>query len=499
MYYGSMKLLTRLTLSQVVPLGLIGAALFVTVGSVLRLTENIGELRDDLDTMNQEHQLHRAAWAVDVTLRQVHERCEQGASIGAVQEQLAAQTSVLEGALGGASAAKPSLRLAAERYRDLARKIQDNGMCKRAAGLQAMREELQLDEQLTDAWLLETQALHGAMVSKEEEARRLSQLATRAGLLAGLLAAVSLVLAVRSIARSVTGPLETLAGAARQIGQGDFSREISAAGPNEVTALAAELDGMRQQLAKLDHLKQGFLASISHELRTPLTKIREALSLLGDGAAGPLTDRQRRVVKIAQDACEREIRMVSTLLELSRLRAGTPLRMQAGTTIDRVIQSAIEYERDGAQGRGVPVELIQRGDLPALCLDGALLERAIANLIRNAVSVSPPGSSVKVVREQLPTDPEGREGSWVRIGVEDQGPGVSPELRAQLFVPFVSHEVTTAGRPAGVGLGLALSREIARAHGGDLFLENSPPPGAVFSIWLPLQLPLSASPLPSSP
>jgi two-component system sensor histidine kinase GlrK len=173
--------------------------------------------------------------------------------------------------------------------------------------------------------------------------------------------------------------------------------------------------------------------------------------------------------------------------------------MQAGTTLDRVIQSAVEYERDGAQGRGVPVELIQRGDLPALCLDGALLERAIANLIRNAVSVSPPGSSVKVIREQLSTDPEGREGSWVRIGVEDQGPGVSPELRAQLFVPFVSHEVASAGRPAGVGLGLALSREIARAHGGDLFLENSPPPGAVFSIWLPLQLPLSAASLLPSP
>lgn len=487
MYPETMKLLTRLALSQVAPLGLIGAALLVTVGSVLRLTGSIGELRSDLDTMRQEHELHRVAWALDVALRQTEDGCERGDDPKQLARKLAEHTTLLDAVLKQARASRPSLREAAEHYRDFAQKKQAHGLCSETPGREARREEQFLDEQLTDAWLVETKSLHDSMASREEDARRLSEQATRAGVIAVLLSIVMLVLAARSIARSVTDPLQTLAGAARRIGEGDFSREISTGGPREVTALASELDEMRQQLAKLDQLKQSFLASISHELRTPLAKLREALALLGDGAAGPLTDRQRRVVKIARDACERQIRMVSTLLELSRLRAGTPLRMQAGTTLDRVIEGAVEYEREDARERGIPLEVERRGDLCTMALDGALLERALANLIRNAVSVSPPGQPVRVEREVLRSALDGRSGPWVRIRVRDHGPGVSEALRPQLFTPFVSLEVAGAARSAGVGLGLALSREIVRAHGGELCLDDEPPPGATFSIWLPLQ------------
>ncbi len=493
MYPGTMRLLTRLALSQVAPLGLIGAALLVTVGSVVRLTGSIGELRSDLDTMRQEHELHQAAWALDVALRQMEDGCERGEDPVLLAKRLTEYTEQVDAAIRQAVASRPSLREAAEHYRDFARKKQEHGLCQQAPGRAALREEQRLDEQLTDAWLVETKSLHHSMVTREEEARRLSEQATWAGGVAVLLAALMLVLAARSVARSVTDPLQTLAGAARRIGEGDFSREIATGGPHEVAALATELDGMRQQLAKLEQLKQGFLASISHELRTPLAKLREALALLGDGAIGPLTDRQRRVVKIAQDACERQIRMVSTLLELSRLRAGTPLQIQAGTALDRVIEAAIEYEQDDAQARGVTIQVECQGELPPLSLDGPLLERAIANLIRNAVSFSAPGDPVRVSREVRHTDPDGKEGVWVQIRIQDRGPGVRKDVRAQLFTPFVSHGVASVSRPAGVGLGLALSREIIRAHGGDLRLEDHEPPGATFSIWLPLPKPIATT------
>ncbi|MCS6899287.1 MAG: HAMP domain-containing sensor histidine kinase [Myxococcales bacterium] len=484
-----MRLLTRLALSQVAPLGLIGAALLVTVGSVVRLTGSIGELRTDLDTMRQEHGLHQAAWALDVALRQVEDGCERGEDPRELARRLTEHTEQVEAVLRKAVASRPSLREAAEHYRDFARKKLAHGLCQQTLGRAAIREEQRLDEQLTDAWLVETQSLHHSMVAREEEARRLSEQATWAGGIAVVLSAVMLVVAARSVARSVTDPLQTLAGAARRIGEGDFSREIATGGPHEVAALATELDGMRQQLAKLEQLKQSFLASISHELRTPLAKLREALALLGDGATGPLTDRQRRVVQIARDACERQIRMVSTLLELSRLRAGTPLQIQAGTTLDQVIEAAVEYERDDAQVKGVPIHVERQGELPTMSLDGPLMERAIANLIRNAVSVSPQGEPVRLSREVRRTDPDGREGSWVQIRVQDRGPGVRKDVRTQLFTPFVSHEVPSASRPAGIGLGLALSREIIRAHGGELRLEDHEPPGATFSIWLPLPKP----------
>lgn len=479
-----MKLLTRLALSQLAPLGLIGAALLVTVGSVLRLTENVGELRADLETMHQEHELHRAAWMLDVALRQADEQCERGEDPNELTRHISERTTALDAVLKQATASRPSLRDAAEKYRNFAIKKQRTGLCRQVPGLAALREELKLDEELTDAWLLETQALQESMVTKEQEARRLSVRATQASVITSLLAALAVVLAARAIARSVTEPLHELATAAKHIGQGDFSREIAASGPSEVSALVIELDGMRQQLARLDQLKQSFLASISHELRTPLTKLREALALLEDGAAGPLTERQKRVVKIAQGACEREIRMVSTLLELSRLRAGTPLHVETGIVLERVIQAAIEYERDGAQERAVRVEVERRGELPVMSMDGALLERAVANLIRNAVSFSPKGEMVQVFLELRATNASGNTGPWVRVCVQDKGPGVSETLRAQLFTPFVSHGNPGGGRPAGVGLGLALSREIARAHGGDLTLDDSSL-GASFSIWLP--------------
>src|SRR5690349_20747858 len=105
---------------------------------------------------------------------------------------------------------------------------------------------------------------------------------------------------------------------------------------------------MRADLAELDALKQGFLASVSHEMRTPLGKIREALSLLADGTAGTLADRQRSVVDIARRACETEIRLVTTLLDLSRLRAGTLLRIDPRQRLDDALREAVAAETSEA-------------------------------------------------------------------------------------------------------------------------------------------------------
>jgi two-component system sensor histidine kinase GlrK len=247
-------------------------------------------------------------------------------------------------------------------------------------------------------------------------------------------------------------------------------------------ALADELERMRAQLQLFEKLKQGFLASVSHELRTPLSKIREALALLSDGAVGDLEPRQARVVQIARTACEREIRMVTTLLDLSRLRAGSPLRLTNGIALESVVQHAVSDERAEATSRGVEVLLTVRADGARCRLDPVLMECAVANLVRNAVAVSKRGQTVQVTCEHAPGP---TQAPGFLVTVVDEGPGVPPAIRATVFDAFVTHEVPTSGKAIGVGIGLALAREVARAHAGDLTLVEGDGSGACFELWLP--------------
>ncbi|KYF60708.1 hypothetical protein BE04_43485 [Sorangium cellulosum] len=276
---------------------------------------------------------------------------------------------------------------------------------------------------------------------------------------------------------------------------------------------------MRRRLAEIETLKQGFLASVSHELRTPLTKIREAISLLEDGVGGgALSERQTRILHIARVACEREIRMVTTLLDLSRLSAGSPIRLQDGSSIDDLIRSAVRDEEAEARERGVSIEVETPGDVPPCSLDVALVERAVANLVRNAASVSKPGQRVLVRRELAEDTRGGRPGRRVTISVTDQGPGVPGEIRQSLFEEFKTQPVANSPKRVGIGLGLALSRKIARAHGGDLELDDhaasadagagqdARAAGATFRLWLPLstersseQAPAALHPAPAVP
>jgi two-component system sensor histidine kinase GlrK len=336
----------------------------------------------------------------------------------------------------------------------------------------------QLDEQLTDAWVASTAELHEAVERKEEEARRVGGAALSVGLATAFAALVLGVLVARRLSRLVTEPLGDLARVAHRVGEGDFRPAASVQGPLEVETLGAELDRMRARLAELDALKQGFLATVSHELRTPLSKLREALALLGDGVAGPLTDKQRRLVEIARIACEREIRTVNTLLDLSRLRAGSSLKFQSGASIDEAIREAVAEHADEAREAGISLEVELQGEAPRSILDAAMVERAVANLVRNAVGVSVRGQRVQVRRELW----AGR----AVVTVKDEGPGVAPEIRRTVFDAFVTHAVANSPKGVGVGLGLALAREVARAHGGDLELVEDGAPGATFQLTVPL-------------
>lgn len=488
-----MRLVMRLVLSHTLPVTVIACALAVVLASLAQITSSLKEVRDaELGALESEEAVHRAGWAVEVAMRHGAEQCEKGQTSTSAAALIQRSVTELETRLRSSDkSANETIVEPVRGYLTLASRVMGDDTCRQLV-LPAIRSERErLDEQLTNAWISRMFDLHSAMLRKDEEVRRSSASALSGGVILASIAFLVAALLAQRIARTVTAPLASLSSSARQVGRGDFSAEVFAEGPREVRELAAEMDAMRRRLSELESLKQSFLASVSHEMRTPLTKIREALGLLADGVGGTLPERQLRIVHIAQIACEREIRTVSTLLDLSRLRAGLPIQRNSKASVDEVCWSAVRDEEMDARELGVIVEVEITGAIPSAHLDAVLLERAIANVLRNAVSVSKRGQRVVLRRDILLEGPDGRDGSWARIAIRDEGPGIPSQIRDMLFNAFVTQGVDTSPKRVGIGLGLALAREIARAHGGDIVTNEEVAKGAEFQIWIPLDVPAS--------
>jgi two-component system sensor histidine kinase GlrK len=487
---------TALALSH----GTLVFALLVTVAlgaiSLRRIDHYLRELRDDeLGAIDEQQTLHRTMWAVEVAMRHADEACARGSPEEAVRPQLAAALQALRekdqhvGPHVGLEMRRMGLR-----YEALAQAVLDDRPCDALRPPSMRSARLALDERLTDLWIAQSFELHREIGDREFRARTTGKRSLVFGAILAMLVSVMVALLARWLSRSISRPLARIARDATRLGHGDFSPIEPVEGPAEVAELADDLERMRHALAALDSLKQGFVASVSHELRTPLAKIREALSLLEDGTAGALTDRQRTLVSIASRACESQISLVTNLLDLSRLRSGSLVRMHAEGPLTTVIQDAVEAEREDATARGVTISVSLSAAPMIRMMDPTLVERAIANLLRNAVQASPNGSTVKVIAtcEGAPppalTAPSKAAMRWAKIRFEDAGPGVVTELRDTLFEPFVTTRPATSGR-AGIGLGLALTREVARAHGGDALLVETPPgqSGARFELWIPIE------------
>ncbi|MFT3765407.1 MAG: HAMP domain-containing sensor histidine kinase [Minicystis sp.] len=484
-----MRLVTRLVLSHVLLAAILSVALAFTLVSLVRLTALVGEIQArNVGDLVQEERLHRAAWEIEVAARHGIVACEhdRAAEPGVVTRMRAAHDGLVSALWSHAPDASDSVRRGAQAYLAFADRVLARDTCAALLDAASRSERLELDEDLTNAWIARMHAVRVALEEKDEEAQRIGLRAITAGVLLAALTCISAAVVAGRLGRGISAALSDLARHARRVGEGDFSPLPPLDATPEIRALSLDLDGMRSRLAELDQLKQSFVASVSHDLRSPLGRLREALGLLADGTTGPLNERQARVVALARAACEREIRLVSALLDISRVRAGRPIKREAGVSVDRLIAAAIEDVAAEAADAGVRVEVEAPGEIAPGSLDGPLVERALVNILSNAVSVSSRGASVRITRRSL-EDLEGlRSGRWVEILVADDGPGVRPELRGRIFEPFVSATVGSYGGRGGVGLGLSIAREMIRAHGGQVDLLDEPRSGATFAIRLPL-------------
>ncbi len=483
------RLAWRLFLSHGVLATILLVAVGITLSGLIGMNVMLAEIKDrHLADFEDDEQLHRAAWKVETAARHGMTTCERSDATvddrAQVHARLATATRELDVLLRQHALSASPLTRVAGGYLEFGQRVGQGDVCERLSDPQLGRQRLRLDEEITDAWISKLRELRLAILDKEQAAQSLGTWTSAAGVAFGVLAFVAAAVIARFVARGVTVPLSLLAGQARRVGEGDFSRLPAIEGPFEVAQLAQELERMRAHLAEVNQLKEAFLGSVSHDLRTPLAHMREALGLLVDGTLGPLNSQQSRVAELAMRACEREVRLVSALLDLSRVRSGRPLMLTPGQAVDDILAHAIEHVGEDALRAEVSLRIESDTVVPPLLLDAMLVEAALVNLLANAITASPRGGVIRVGRDMVddcPTKPD-KPGPWLRIAVIDQGPGVVPELREKIFEPFFTHSV---GGHSGSGLGLPLAREMIRGHGGDLSLSDAAT-GATFVIWLPI-------------
>lgn len=279
-------------------------------------------------------------------------------------------------------------------------------------------------------------------------------LPVRPVLILALGAVLSLTLVIH-LARRVTRPLEKLSAAAAAFGHGDMSARSGIGGNDEVGELAQTFDAMADRITAQRFTEKQMLASVSHELKTPLARLRMALALVDRG--DPKVARRMSVVE--QELGELE-HLVSDLLLAARLElSGVPLKpgpIPVGELIERSRERLLAL----APEREVSVAI---DDAVTVWGDASLLARVLDNLLDNSRRYSTPGTAIVVKAHG--------ENDLVRLTVDDEGPGISPEDRARIFEPFFRG--ATAADHEGSGLGLCLARQIVEAHGGQLSLGAS--------------------------
>jgi two-component system sensor histidine kinase KdpD len=230
-----------------------------------------------------------------------------------------------------------------------------------------------------------------------------------------------------------------------------------------------------------DRLKSVLLSSVSHDLRTPLAGIKAAIgSLLRRDVQWNEEDRQAFLRDIDSEA-DRLTRLVSNLLDLSRIEAGAIRPRKEWENVRELISRVVG--RLGSQLGDHRVMIDGPDEMPLVRLDAVKIEQVLTNLIENAAKYSPPGAPI-TVRSSL-TD-ETDNVSILNISVADRGPGIEPAEQTNIFEKF--YRVTDAKRPiSGTGMGLAIVKGLVEAHGGHVVVESAPRQGSTFTLVLPVE------------
>jgi len=276
-----------------------------------------------------------------------------------------------------------------------------------------------------------------------------------------------------ALSRRILGPVHRLTNAAQRLATGDLSQRVEVESRDEIGQLGLAFNAMADGLARLEQLRHNMVGDVAHELRTPLTNIRGQLEAVQDGLAAPT----RELVDSLHEEILLLSRLVDDLQELAIAEAGQLRFDREPVDVAQAVEGAVRASGAAAGGSPRPIQVELSPDLPRVAADPGRLAQILRNLLANAVAHTPPGGRIVVTGHP--------RGAFVELAVRDEGKGIPPEHLAFVFERFYKADPARGRATGGAGLGLAIVRQLVRAHGGDVRVESEPGAGAAFFFTLP--------------
>ena len=239
---------------------------------------------------------------------------------------------------------------------------------------------------------------------------------------------------------------------------------------------ADEIERRRNEADVANRTKTEFLAAMSHELRTPLNAIAGYVQLLLLGVRGPLTDEQSGDLTRIQRSQQHLLSLINDILNFSRLEAGAVTYEIGSVPLGTVLEAATSMISLQAAAKQITLTLEPCPPTMRALADDSKLEQVLLNLLTNAVKFTQRGGHVSIRCEAAD--------DHVLTRVQDDGPGIPADRLADIFEPFVQLDRALGNPREGVGLGLAISRDLARGMQGDLTVESIPGKGSTFTVSL---------------
>lgn len=347
-----------------------------------------------------------------------------------------------------------------------------------------IREQVQIDSQ---TWLrvgvpveqngAVDRALYVSMPTRDVS----DQIRRQYGSLALLTGVIGLAgwLVLYFLSRKLTRPLLQVAAAAQSIAGGEYDVALpQRLKERELQQLVSSFQNMASQLQKLEQLRTGLLAGVSHELRTPITTIRGMIQAVqGKVVTGPEAE---EFLRISLDEAKRLQHMVEELLDFSSLEGGAAPIERENVDLSHLVHEVAQQILILTGSENVRIDRILPGGPVFVRGDAGRIRQIMLNLLNNCLKAS--ASEIRIILQAC--------GDKVTLDVEDNGRGIGPEDQPYIFERFYRGGDGKT-KPRGLGLGLTISRLLARAHGGDLVLLETSPAGSSFRLMLPLPAEMS--------